>query len=115
MTISLGMIVGLVVIPFVFGKALGGLLAWALTERGRRRDVMWWAQLDQSPKDLRQGATVTAPKDPEAAAVERAEILQVRGGLKRMAEAEGLTLDEKELQEEAMRLVTQANTELGGG
>lgn len=107
MMISLG-VLGAVLL---FGSGL--VLGLFLGERGRRRDVMWWAALDPAPKDLGAKAEIVPPPDPEGEALERAEILQVEAGLRRELEREGRTVDANEIHEEALRLVTAANASLG--
>ena len=108
MSISLGIIGGLL----LFGSGL--VLGLFLGERGRRRDVMWWAALDPAPKDLGSPAEIVSPPDPEGEALERAEVLQVATGLREALLMEGRAIDEKEIQEEALRLVTAANASLEG-
>lgn len=107
----------MIVSSVVFGALLlfgsGLVLGLFLGERGRRRDVMWWAALDPAPKDLGAQAEVVPPPDPEGEALERAEILQVEAGLRAELDREGRTVDEKEIHEEALRLVTAANASLG--
>lgn len=94
--------------------ANGLLLGLYLGERGRRRDVMWWAEVDPAPKDLGAKAEIVPPPDPEGDALQRAEIREVTAGLRERLERDGRVVDEQEIEEEAMRLVTQANTDLEG-
>lgn len=94
--------------------ATGLLLGLYVGERGRRRDVMWWAALDPAPKDLGSPAEVIPPGDPEGEALERAEILDVVAGLKESLRAEGRTASDEEIEEEALRLVNQIHAEVGG-
>lgn len=92
------------------GLLLGaGLLAGLyIGERGRRRDVQWYAGLDSAP----HGAEARAEIDPaggeaaaEAAARRRAEKHQIMVGLREAAKAEGKSVTEEELEEEALRIV----------
>ena len=108
MSISLGIIGALM----LFGSGL--VLGLFLGERGRRRDLMWWSSLEQAPKDLGSPAEIVSPPDPEAEALERAEVLQVASGLRNALELDGRTVDEEEIREEALRLVTAANASLEG-
>lgn len=93
---------------------LGGVLfgLW-FGERGRRKDIMWYSQLSQRPKDLEKPAEFEFRPDPEDEALRRAEILTVKQGLMDDLKREGRSVDSKEVEEEALRLVNQVHEEMG--
>ena len=117
MTISPEMFYAFLAI-LILGGLVGGGMGWVLGlyfgEKGRRRDVMWWADREPAPADLDKPAHVVPAADPEGAALERAEIHECKEGLRSQLEALGKAYTEKELHEEALRLVTRGNDELAG-
>ena len=98
-------------VSIVFG-ALGGVLfgLW-FGERGRRKDLMWYTQQSQRPKDLDQPAEFEYRPDPEKEALRQAELQAVRHGLREELRDSGRTASQKEIEEEALLLVTQMNAE----
>lgn len=106
MIITLGIIAGLL----LFGMGL--ILGLYLGEKGRRKDIQWYTSLAPAPADYGTKAEIELPEDVESTARERAEIIAIEAGLRNAAQAEGHRFTEEELHEEAMRLVTQMNSEL---
>jgi hypothetical protein len=111
--IPLGIIATLLVfmgaLLFTAGLALGLYRG----EKGRRRDVQYWADLDPAPPEQKVDAEVQRAPDPDETAMERAEIETVFEGLKSDMEASGRHVNDEEVRLEALRLVTQAHSELG--
>lgn len=101
-------------VAIVFGGLGGVLFGLWFGERGRRKDLMWYTQQSQRPKDLDQPAEFEFRPDPEEEALRRAELQAVRHGLREELRNEGRTASAKEIEEEALLLVTQINSEPGG-
>lgn len=97
----------------VFG-ALGGFLfgLWH-GERGRRLDLMWYTDQMKRPADLSKPAEIEHREDPDETARRQAEIAAVKQGLRADLMREGIDASEEDLEQEALRLVTQLNSELG--
>lgn len=93
-------------VSVVFGALGGVLFSMWLGERARRRDLLWYMGQQERPKDTNPKAEVVPGPDPEVSARQRAEVAVVREGLREELKRDGRTVDEEELEQEALRLVT---------
>lgn len=87
---------------------LGLVLGLWWGERGRRKDVAWWAGVRGAPRDADLLADVdrsTGLAAAEEAAQRRAELHDIMEGLREQARAEGVSASEEELEKEAMRMM----------
>ena len=104
-------VAGWIIVAGMFGILVGLVLGLFLGERGRRKDLMWYTQQSQRPKDLDQPAEFEYRPDPEEEALHQAELQAVRHGIREDLKKSGRTASAKEIEEEALLLVTQLNSE----
>ena len=98
-------------VAIVFGGLGGVLFGLWFGERGRRKDLMWYTQQSQRPKDLDQPAEFEFRPDPEEEALHRAELQAVRHGIREELRDSGRSVSDEAIEEEALLLVTKMNTE----
>ena len=113
--ISLGIIVGLVVVGLAALAALAVGLFFG--ERGRRKDLMWLMGERARPAEAEMRAEVEPSMEgsSEANARRRAEISAVSDGLREELRAAGRPIDEDEIAMEALGLIAQMQTEVPEG
>ncbi len=107
-------VAGWIIVAGMFGILVGLVLGLFLGERGRRKDLMWYTQQSQRPKDLDQPAEFEFRPDPEEEALRRAELQAMRQGIREELKRDGRSASEKDIEEEALRLVTQIDSEPAG-
>ena len=103
----------LIIVLSVVGFLLGFLVALYIGERGRRKDLMWIQGLHERPRGEELRAEYQEGQDPDTNARRRAEIHAIKQGLMQEAARQGISPNAEEIHQEALRLATRMDTELG--